>query len=117
VQKILILVSSIVVLLASCSENEPDLSRPKIRRAVEFAQAGFQPGPDCVLKGSVAMPARNLEPLGGETGGAEVDFFHDLMRKALRMEANVVAPDTEVEAATAAASGEAFSAKAYRCPN
>jgi hypothetical protein len=116
VQKIFILVSSLAVLMASCSENEPDLSRPKIRRAVEFAHAGFQPGPDCVLKGSVSMPAQNLEPLRGETGGAEVDFFHDLMRKALRMEANLVAPDTEVEAATAAASGEAFSGQAYWCP-
>ena len=116
-QKIFILISSIAVLVPACSEKDSALSRPKIRRAVEFAQAGFQPGPDCVLKGSISMPAQNLEPLGGETGGAEVDFFHDLMRKALRMEANLVAPDTDVEAATAAASGEAFSGKAYRCPN
>ena len=115
-QKLFILVLSIVVLLASCSEDEPDLWRQKIRRAVEFAHAGFQPGPDCVLKGSVSMPAQDLEPLKGETGGAEVDFFHDLTRKALRMEANLVAPDSEVEAARAAASGEAFSGKAYRCP-
>ena len=43
-------------------------------------------------------------------------LFHDLTRKALHMEANLVAPDTEVDAARASASGEAFSAKAYRCP-
>lgn len=115
-QKSFIAVASIVAFLASCSEPEPDLWRPKIRRAVEFAEAGYQPGPDCLLKGSVSMPAQDLTPLKGETGGAEVDFFHDLTRKALRMEANLVVPDTEVEAARASASGEAFSGKAYRCP-
>lgn len=115
-QNFFILALSIAVLLVSCSEDEPDQWRPKIRRAVEFAHPGFQPGPDCVLKGSVSMPAQDLEPLKGETGGAEVDFFHDLTRKALHMEANLVAPDTEVDAARASASGEAFSAQAYRCP-
>jgi hypothetical protein len=32
------------------------------------------------------------------------------------MNANLVAPDGEIEAERAAASGEAFSGKSYRCP-
>ena len=113
-QKSLILLG--ILLLVSCSDREPELFRANIRSAVEFAQAGYQPGPGCVLMGSVSMPEQDLESLGEATGGAEVDFFHDLMRKALRMNASLVAPDGEIEAERAAASGEAFSGKAYRCP-
>jgi hypothetical protein len=86
-QKFFIFMVSNLVLLSSCYGNESDPRQRKIRRAVEFVGTEFQPGPDCVFKGSVSMPAQDLEPLGGETGGVEADFFHDLMGKALRMEA------------------------------
>ena len=86
-QKFFIFMVSNLVLLSSCYGNESDPRQRKIRRAVEFVGTEFQPGPDCVFKGSVSMPAQDLEPLGGETGGVEADFFHDLTGKALRMEA------------------------------
>lgn len=105
-----------LLILASCSEGEPEFSLSKVRRAVEIAAVGETPGPGCTALGPISMPAHDLSSLGGATGGVEVDFFHDLTRKALRLEANLVIPAGEVEAADAAASGEAFDAQAYRCP-
>ncbi|MDG2333687.1 MAG: hypothetical protein P8Q97_05620 [Myxococcota bacterium] len=105
-----------LLILAACSEGEPEFRTSSVRRAVEIVAVGEQPGADCTALGPIAMPEQDLSSLGGATGGAEVDFFHDLTRKALRMEANLVIPTGEVEAADAAASGEVFNAQAYRCP-
>jgi len=115
VLRIIILAATLA--LPSCSDGEREFPSPgRVRRAVEIAAVGEKPGPECTELGPISMPEQDLSGLEGMTGGAEVDFFHDLTRKALRMSANLVVPTTEVEAGEAAASGKAFAAKAYRCP-
>ena len=110
------LAAAAILILASCSEGEPEFRSAKVRRAVEIAGVGYEPAAGCVLVGPISMPGQDLTSLGTATGGAEVDFFHELMGTALRMGANLVAPAAGVEAARAAASGEAFQGHAYRCP-
>ncbi len=110
------LIAAAVVLLAACSSGESDIRFPGVRRAVEIADPGYEPSPDCRLMGSVSMPEQDLSLLGSATGGAEVDFVHDLSRKALQMNANLVVPANGVSAGISASSGQAFSGSAYRCP-
>ena len=103
-------------LAVACSCGEPDIRISGVRRAVDIADAGYEPSPDCLLMGSISMAEQDLSSLGSATGGAEVDFVHDLSRKALQMNANLVVPGSGASARVSASSGQAFSGSAYRCP-
>ena len=87
-----------------------------MRRAVEIEGAGYEPSPSCIRKGSVSMPELDLSSLGSATGGAEVDFIHELSGKALRMGGNLVVPAAGVSTKTSASSGNVFSGDVYHCP-
>ena len=102
--------------LMGCSSGDSELGDLNVRRAVEIAGAGYEPKPGCIPKGSVSMPELDLSFLGSATGGAEVDFIHELSGKALRMGGNLVVPAAGVSAKTSASSGNAFSGDVYHCP-
>ena len=104
------------ICFSACSSKDPEERFSRVRRAVEIVGPGFEVSQDCRLMGPVEMPAQDLSSLGGVTGGAEVDFVHDLTRMALRMSANLVVPTTGISAEISASSGQAFSGDAYHCP-
>ena len=105
-----------VILFVGCSPGDSELRGMNARRAVEIVDADYELSASCVLIGPVSMPEQDLSSLGSATGGAEVDFIHELSGKVLRMNANLVVSAREVSAGTSASSGKAFSGDAYRCP-
>lgn len=102
--------------LVGCSSGDSELLGLNVRRAVEIEGAGYEPSPSCIRKGSVSMPELDLSSLGSATGGAEVDFIHELSGKALRMGGNLVVPAAGVSTKTSASSGNVFSGDVYHCP-
>jgi hypothetical protein len=102
--------------LVGCSSGDSELRDLNVRRAVEIEGAGYEPSPSCNLVGSVSMPEQDLSSLGSATGGAEVDFIHELSGKALRMGGNLVVPAAGVSTKMSASSGSSFSGDVYHCP-
>ena len=105
-----------VLLAVGCGDAEPWDGQVVSSSTLQILSVGSAPPADCVESGHVSVPQRTVRMLARITGSAIEDFFRVLSPQVDALGANLLVPLGDVELQSAAETGQAFAATAYRCP-
>jgi len=100
----------------ACGDSEPWDGQAVSSSTLQILSPGSAPSADCMESGQISVPPRHVRLIDRITGSAVEDFFRVLSLQVDALEANLLVPVGDVELHTAAESGQAFAAIAYRCP-